>query len=140
MLDFPVDVDLKQFHRPEKQTELYYYRLIEIKVSEDGEYTFHAQGNIDNYGYLYIDQFEEALPDQNLVVSNDDYGTDPNFSFTEMLLATNTYYLVFTWKNPGLYDKSDNVIVSGPAQIRLTLIDGTVSELSICSLSTSFHF
>jgi hypothetical protein len=54
---------------------------------------------MDTYGYLYNNSFDPSRPSQNLIISNDDGGTNQQFQLHTTLQSQHTYILVVTTTN-----------------------------------------
>lgn len=103
---------------------LFYYALFQIQVSMTGLYKFRGLSTYDDYGYLYINQFNQSFPEWNLIAYNDDDGSDINFQLSANLAVDTIYYLVFTWLNSYTSDENAVLYVSGPTNVTLQSVNG----------------
>ncbi|CAF3344363.1 unnamed protein product [Rotaria socialis] len=74
---------------------------------------------MDTYGYLYTLPFISSSPQSNLVVAEDDGGSQGNFQITATFTVTQSMILVVTTYHPGDIGEF-NISIHGPAQLSLT--------------------
>ncbi|CAM4759723.1 unnamed protein product [Rotaria magnacalcarata] len=100
----------------------YYYKLLKVTVTTNGYYNFRTDSSIDTYGYLYQKHFNAQSTLENLVVYNDDAGGKLLFLLSYNIQSGITYYLVTTTYFP-LITGLLTVVISGPAEVNITLIN-----------------
>ncbi len=74
----------------------FYYESIQVKVIENGYYTFQSDSTMDTYGYIYKNKFNPLNPLENLLSTNDDGGSNFQFRLDICLVVDMTYVLVVT--------------------------------------------
>jgi hypothetical protein len=93
-----------------------YYNAIQINLLQDGTYTFRSQSQIDLYGYLYQNYFNNTNVNLNLIISDNDSGGNNQFSFQYYLSSYFNYILVVTTSNNNTVG-SYSVYVKGPSLV-----------------------
>ena len=100
----------------------YYYEAFQIEVHESLYYSIWRSANIDTYGYIYENNFDPLNPNENLLIADDDGGSDGQFKFELPLYDDGKYILVVTTSRP---------MVIGNIEIKIVgLKNVTVSRLS----------
>jgi hypothetical protein len=74
----------------------FYYESIEVKVFESGYYTFRGRGSIDAYGSIHKNKFNPLDPSENLLIQDDDSGSDIQFKLDIHLDIGMSYVLIVT--------------------------------------------
>ena len=94
-------------------------------MPESRYYTIWSSSNIDTYGYIYENNFDPLHPDENLLIKDDDGGSNRQFKFEISLYVDATYILVVTTSNPKIMGEikinilgSKNVIVKRLSEYR----------------------
>ncbi|CAF4556750.1 unnamed protein product, partial [Rotaria socialis] len=74
---------------------------------------------MDTYGYLYTLPFISSSPQSNLLVAEDDGGSQGNFQITATFTVTQSMILVVTTYHPDDIGEF-NISIHGPAQLSFT--------------------
>jgi hypothetical protein len=67
-----------------------------VKVIKSGDYTFRSYSTMDAYGVIYKNTFDPLNPSENLLGTEDDGGSDFQFTLNIRLSGGMTYVLVMT--------------------------------------------
>lgn len=113
----------------------YYFDAAQVHVVVAGNYCFTTNSSMDTVGYLYIDSFTPAKMSRNLLLMDNDGGTQQQFKITQMLQRGSTYILVVTTKLPatrGIF----TIIDQGPTNVMYSHYE--VPTSSAISLKTMF--
>ncbi len=101
-----------------------------MKVNTNGYYSFHSHSTMDAYGFIYKNTFNPLNPSENLLLAEDDSGSDFQFKLNIRLSGGMTYVLVMTTYN--LKETSTFLItVQGPNKVILNRL----SEYKVCFLN-----
>ncbi|CAF3135514.1 unnamed protein product [Rotaria socialis] len=111
----------------------YYYETIQVVVVESSSYIFTSSSNIDTYGRLYMNNFNNTNPANNLLIYDDNNsGRQQQFRF-KIVLTSGTYILVVaTFTNATMQPFS--IIVTGTQFVNVVLIIPLLFETSIQSV------
>ncbi|CAF3338969.1 unnamed protein product [Rotaria socialis] len=93
---------------------------------------------MDTYGYLYTLPFIPSSPQSNLVVAEDDGGSQGNFQITATFTVTQSMILVITTYHPDDIGEF-NILIHGPAQLSLTPYISTSNIVTNTNEATSVH-
>jgi hypothetical protein len=115
----------------------YYYEAILMNVSKASDFTIMSQSNINTYGYLYENSFDPFDTPLNLLMEDDNSGSNEQFKLTTFLRPSTIYVLVVTTFSPHVMGKF-SIIASGTSFITLTRISyhqttTETSKNSMCS-------
>ncbi|CAF4220196.1 unnamed protein product [Rotaria socialis] len=91
---------------------------------------------MDTYGYLYTLPFIPSSPQSNLVVAEDDGGSQSNFQITATFTVTQSMILVVTTYHPDDIGEF-NISIHGPAQLSLTPYISTSNTVTNTNETTS---
>ncbi|CAF3536877.1 unnamed protein product [Adineta steineri] len=94
----------------------YYYETIEVKVFENGCYTFIIKSSIDTFGYISEDYFKPSIPTGNLLSHIDPIYANNQFKLETSLLVNTKYILVVTTLYPNITGNF-SVIATGPNHV-----------------------
>lgn len=106
----------------------YYYQAIQIKAHTAGTYTLMSESDLDLVGYFHKDNFDPSVPDEHLIVEDDDSGDSSlQFKIETFLDAGHTYILVVT--THGETEIGDfSVVATGPDSVTFEHITPTTSR------------
>lgn len=96
----------------------YYYEAILMNVSKAGDFTITSQSNINTYGYLYETRFDPFDTSLNLLMEDDNSGSNEQFKLTTFLRPSTIYVLVATTFSPHVMGKF-SIIASSMSSISL---------------------
>ena len=100
-----------------QESSHYYYEAIEVRVDTHGIFSLISKSNVDTYSYLYNSSFDPSSPSLNLLLQDDDDGTNNGqFKLTFSLQSDSTYILVSTTFYPNTTG-SFNISASGPGSV-----------------------
>ncbi|CAF3560968.1 unnamed protein product, partial [Rotaria socialis] len=109
---------------------------IQVTASTSASYTLVCDSRADTYGYLYNLPFIPSSPQSNLVVSEDDGGSQGNFQITATFTVTQSMILVVTTYHHDGTGKF-NISIHGPAQLSLTPYISTSNIVTNTNEATS---
>ncbi|CAF4426234.1 unnamed protein product [Rotaria socialis] len=125
-----------KFSRPGGGGMAYYFMAVQITASTSASYTFVCDSRMDTYGYLYTLPFIPSSSQSNLVVAEDDGGSQGNFQITATFTVNQSMILVVT-----TYHTDDigefNISIHGPAQLSLTPYISTLNIVTNTNEATS---
>jgi hypothetical protein len=115
----------------------YYYEAILMNVSKASDFTIISQSSINTYGYLYENSFDPFDTSLNLLMEDDNSGSNDQFKLTAFLRPSTIYVLIVTTFSPHVMGKF-SIIVSGTSIITLTCVSyhQTTTETSKNSMCT----
>ncbi|CAF4036671.1 unnamed protein product [Adineta steineri] len=90
-----------------------------FSIATTGLYTIVSNSTMDTYGYLYNDTLNPSFPDQNLMLSDNDAGSNSQFMLIITLQAMKQYTLVVTtyW---AITTGTFSIIALGPASMNFS--------------------
>jgi hypothetical protein len=94
----------------------YYYKAIQVHVSTHSSFSLASKSSVDTYGYLYDSSFDPVFPSSNLLLQDDDGGSNGQFKLTCLLEPDSIYILVATTFNPN-ETGSFSISTSGPGSV-----------------------
>ncbi|CAM4926999.1 unnamed protein product [Rotaria socialis] len=127
-----------KFSRPGGGGLSYYFMAIQVTASTSASYTLVCDSRMDTYGYLYTLPFIPSSPQSNLVVAEDDGGSQGNFQITATFTVTQSMILVITTYHPDDIGEF-NILIHGPAQLSLTPYISTSNIVTNTNEATSVH-
>ncbi|CAF4171318.1 unnamed protein product, partial [Adineta steineri] len=107
-----------------------------FSIATTGLYTIVSNSTMDTYGYLYNDTLNPSFPDQNLMLSDNDAGSNSQFMLIITLQAMKQYTLVVTtyW---AITTGTFSIIALGPASMNFsTPITGVYTIFSNSTMNT----
>ncbi|CAF4084707.1 unnamed protein product, partial [Adineta steineri] len=115
----------------------FYYESIQINVATTGIYTIFSNSTMNTYGYLYNDTLNPLVPDQNLMLSDNDAAPNSQFMLVITLQAMEQYTLVVTTYGASTTG-TFSIIGVGPASMNFST--ATTGFYTIFSNSTMFTY
>lgn len=82
-----------------------------------------CQSYVDTLGYLYSPSFNQKLPSQDLIASDDNSGLGRQFRINRTLTVNRRYYLVITTRSPSLMGEF-TIRIIGPTEVDVIPITG----------------
>jgi hypothetical protein len=80
----------------------YYYKAIQVNVTQDGFYAFVTDSTMDTFGSLYKSKFNPINPSENQIKEDDNSGSNGQFNLQHDLQKQMTYILVVTTYRPNV--------------------------------------
>jgi hypothetical protein len=108
-----------RYVRPGSATSGHYYEAIEIIVDRTGAYDITSLSGLDTHGFLYNGTFYPLIPSTNLIIRNDDDGSENNFRLTAFLEAGVPYTLVVSTHGAGTVGPFE-IVATGPGNMQFT--------------------
>lgn len=108
----------------------YYYEAIQLDVSISGIYRLTSNSSMNTYGYLYNGSFNPYFAQTNLLKSDDDSGTNLQFSIRFLLEMSQAYILIFTTDPPNITGPF-SIVATGPAPVGWSRIPITSEHTDI---------
>ncbi len=99
----------------------YYYETILVNVSKAGDFTIMSQSSINTYGYIYQNSFDPSHTSLNLLMEDDNSGSNDQFKLKAFLRPSTIYVLVVTTFAPHVTGKL-SIIASGTSFISLNRV------------------
>jgi hypothetical protein len=94
----------------------YYYATVQVSVSTAGIFNLASKSKIDTYGYIYNNSFDPSYPALNLLLQDDEGGSNGQFKLTYYLQPESRYILVTTTYYPNATGKF-SISASGPGSV-----------------------
>ncbi|CAF1088909.1 unnamed protein product [Adineta steineri] len=118
-------------------TSYFYYESIQINVATTGIYTIVSNSTMNTYGYLYNDTLNPLVPDQNLMLSDNDAAPNSQFMLIITLQAMKQYTLVVT-TYAAMTTGTFSIIGVGPASMNFSTIDSSMIQSNYLSALTTY--
>ena len=97
-------------------TSGYFFEAIQLVVYQSGFYNISSASPMDTFGYLYSWDFSPFDITYNLITSDDDNGTESQFSMGAYLYSGYTYVVVVTTFQPNITGQYE-LLVRGPQYV-----------------------
>lgn len=99
-----------------KSSDLSYYEILEMNITESGFYTIRSSSKLNLYGFIYNGTFLPSEITTNLIDENDDGGRYEQFLFYMYLDAHTSYELVVTTRDAQITGNF-SILAFGPSKI-----------------------
>ena len=110
------------FNSDDYPDDLHYYDAYIVMPQVSADHEFYSTSDLDTYGYLYRDSFNQTQRRRNLQTEDNDSGGNSQFLFTFWLEASTSYIVIVStysaWET-GAY----TLTMSGPDSTTMTRLD-----------------
>ena len=99
-----------------------YYEMIQMKIIENGCYSFLSNSNIEIHGSIHKDSFNPFDPLKHIIFSNNNTNPASNQFKIKVYLQANSSYILVVEKSYLSASGTFSITVSGPNNVTLNRI------------------